>query len=93
MPTVEGAVCGDTRAPQTVPGLQEGEQSLLEDVEDSGEEEGERQEDEQFICQLPAVVLGDEFPPQLDGPRHGLKLLICLLDRPRGCCFKQGNKV
>lgn len=38
---MEGAVCGDTRAPQTVPGLQKGEQSLLEDVEDSGEEEGE----------------------------------------------------
>lgn len=63
--------------PQTVPGLQEGEQSLLDDVEDRGEEERHRQEDEQFVCELPAVVLGDEFPPQLDGARHGLKLLIC----------------
>lgn len=65
------------RAPQTVPGLQEGEQSLLDDVEDRGEEESQRQEDEQFVCELPAVVLGDEFPPQLDGPGHGLELLIC----------------
>lgn len=65
-----------------VPGLQEGEQSLLEDVENSGEEEGERQEDEQFVGELSAVVLGDQFPPELDGPRHGLKLVIGLLDCP-----------
>lgn len=65
-----------------VPGLQEGEQSLLKDVENCGEEEGERQEDEQFICELSAVVLGDEFPPELDGPRHGLKFVVGLLDCP-----------
>lgn len=81
------------RAPQTVPGLQEGEQSLLDNVEDRGEEERQRQEDEQFVCELPTVVLGDEFPTQLDGPRHGLELLICFLDSPRGCRFEKGNSV
>lgn len=80
-------------APVTVPGLQEGEESLLDDVEDCGEEECQRQEDEQFVCELPAVVLGDEFPPQLDGPRHGLELLIRFLDCPRGCCFEKENRV
>ncbi len=65
-----------------VPGLQEGEQSLLKDVENCGEEERERQEDEQFISELSAVVLGDEFPPELDGPRHGLKFVVGLLDCP-----------
>lgn len=76
-----------------VPGLQEGEQSLLEDVENSGEEEGERQEDEQFVGELSAVVLGDQFPPELDGPRHGLKLVIGLLDCPWGGCFKQDRRL
>lgn len=65
-----------------VPGLQEGEQSLLEDVENCGEEEGERQEDEKFVSELSAVVLGDEFSPQLDGPGHGFKFVISLLDGP-----------
>lgn len=80
------------RTLQTVPGLEEGEESLLDDVEDGGEEERQRQEDEQFVCELPAVVLGDEFPPQLDGPRHGLKLLVCFLDRPRGRRFEKGKQ-
>lgn len=79
---MESTVRGNGRAPQTVPGLQEGEQSFLEDVENCGEEEGERQEDEQFVSQLSTVVLGDEFPPQLYGPCHGLELIIGLLDRP-----------
>lgn len=64
-----------------VPGLQEGEQSLLQDVEDRGEEESQGQEDEQLVGELPAVVLGDEFSSQLNGPSHGLKLVIRLLDR------------
>lgn len=76
------ATRGNGRAPWKVPGLQEGEQSLLKDVENCGEKEGERQEDEQFICELSAVVLGDELPPELDGPRHGLKFVIGLLDCP-----------
>lgn len=79
---MEGAVCGNGRGSQVVPGLQEGEQSLLEDVENCGEEEGECQEDEQFISELSAVVLGYEFSPELDGPSHGLKFVISLLDRP-----------
>lgn len=68
-------LCGE------VPGLQEGEQPLLQDVEDRGEEEGQGQEDEQLVGELPAVVLGDEFSSQLNGPCHGLELVICLLDR------------
>lgn len=79
---MESTVCGNGRVPQKVPGLQEGEQSLLKDVENCGEEEGDCQEDEQFIGELSAVVLGDEFPPELDGPRHGLKLVVGLLDCP-----------
>lgn len=86
---MESAVCGKGRGPRAVPGLQEGEQPLLEDVENCGEEEGKRQEDEQFISQLSAVVLGDELPPQLDGPRHVLELVIGLLNRPRGGCCRQ----
>lgn len=60
--------------------LQKGEESLFEDVEHSGQEEGEGQEDEQLVRQLAAVVLGDQFPPQLDGPRHGLEFLVCFQD-------------
>lgn len=69
-------------APQKVPGLQEGEQPLLKDVENCGEEERESEEDEQLISELPAVVFGDEFPAELDGPRHGLKFIVGLLDCP-----------
>ena len=90
---MESTVCGKGRAPRIkVPGLQEGEQSLLEDVENCGEEEGERQEDEQFVGELSAVVLGDQFSPELDGPCHGLELVIGLLDCPWGGCFKTGEK-
>lgn len=71
----------------------EGEQSLLEDVENSTEKQSQCEEDEQFICQLPAVVLGDELPPELDGPCHGLELVIGLLDGPGGGCLKQQRKV
>ncbi|TNN47918.1 hypothetical protein EYF80_041861 [Liparis tanakae] len=70
--------------PDGVPGLQEGEQPLLQDVEDGGEEEGERQQEEELVRELPPVVLGEELPPQLDGPRHGPELLAALVDRPRG---------
>lgn len=76
-------MCGYGRGGSSeVPGLQEGEESLLKDVENCGEEESQRQEDEEFISQLPAVVLGDEFSPELDGPSHGLKFLVGLLDCP-----------
>lgn len=73
----------------SLPGLQEWEKSLLEDVKNGGEEESQCQEDEQFISELPAVVLGDEFPPELNGPRHGLKLLVRLLNRSRRGRFEQ----
>lgn len=82
----------ESSSKKRVPGLQEGEKSLLEDVENCGEEESQCQEDEQFVSELPAVVLGDEFSPELNGPRHGLELLICLLDCSRGGCFKQERK-
>lgn len=85
---MESTVCGDVSSSSEAPGLQEREQSLLKDVENCGEEEGERQEDEQFVSELPTVVLGDEFPAELNGPRHGLKLLVGFLDGPRGGCFK-----
>lgn len=68
--------------PRRYLGLQEGEQSLLENVENCGEEESQRQEDEQFVSELPAVVLGDEFSPELDGPSHGLEFFIGLVDCP-----------
>ena len=60
----------------------EGEQSLLEDVDDGGKEEGQAEEDEQLIGEFPAVVFGDEFPAQLNGPGHGLELLIGLQHCP-----------
>lgn len=64
------------------PGSQEGEQSLLQDVENRGQEECDSQEDEQFISELSTVVLSDELPAEVDRPRHGLKLIIGLLDGP-----------
>lgn len=64
--------------------LNEGEETFLEDVEDGGEEEGKSQEDEQLVCQLPSVVLQDEFPSQVDGSRHVFKLLIGFLHCPGG---------
>lgn len=60
--------------------LQKREESLFEDVEHCGQEEGEGQEDEQLVGQLAAVVLGDQLPSQLDGPRHGLEFLVCFQD-------------
>lgn len=56
--------------------LQEGKESFLEDVEHGGAEEGQGQEDEQLVRELPPVVLGDELPAQLDGASHGLELLV-----------------
>lgn len=70
-----------TQEPATLQS-QKGEEALFDDVEDSGQEEGEGQEDEQLVGQLPAVVLGDELPPQLDGARHGFKFLIGIQDSP-----------
>lgn len=89
---MESSVRAYGGASSEAPGLQEGEQSLLKDVEDCGEEEGECQEDEQFVSELPAVVLGNKFPPELNGPRHGLEFLIGLLHCPWGGCFKQKLK-
>lgn len=43
--------------------LNEREEAFLKDVEDSGEEEGQSQEDEQLVRQLPPVVFEDQFPP------------------------------
>lgn len=60
--------------------LQKWEESLFQDIEHCGQEEGEGQEDEQLVRQLPAVVLGDQLPSQLDRPRHGLEFLICFQD-------------
>ena len=68
-------------------GLEEEEESLLEDVEDCGEEQCESEEDEQFVSELPAVVLSDELSPQLDGSGHGLKLIVGLQDRLRRGCY------
>lgn len=64
--------------------LNEGEEAFLEDVEDSGKEEGQSQEDEQFVSQLSSVILKDQLPPQVDGSRHVFKLLIGFLYRPGG---------
>lgn len=71
-------ICASSEAP----GLQEWEKSLLKDVENCGEKQRERQEDEQLVSEFPAVVLGDELPAELDGPSHGPKLLIGFMDRP-----------
>lgn len=57
---------------------QKGEEPLFHNIEDCGEEKGQGKEDEQLVCQLPAVVLGDELSAQLDGPRHGLEFFICI---------------
>lgn len=43
--------------------LNEREEAFLKDVEDSGKEEGQSQEDEQLVRQLPPVVFEDQFPP------------------------------
>lgn len=64
--------------------LNEREETLLQDVEDGGEEQGHSQEDEQLVCQLPPVVLKDQFPPQVDGSCHVFKLLVGFLHRPGG---------
>lgn len=71
--------------------LQEGEQSFFEDVQNGGKEEGQCQENEQFISELSPVVLGNELPPQLDGSRHAFKFIIGLLDRPRRGSFQQNK--
>lgn len=62
--------------------LNEREETFLEDVEDGGEEEGQSQEDEQLVRQLSAVVLEDQLPPQVDGSRHVLELLVGFLHCP-----------
>lgn len=60
-------------------GLYEREEPFLEDVEDGGKEEGQSQEDEQFVCQLPPVVLEDQLPAEMDCSRHGFKLIVGFL--------------
>ena len=72
--------------------LQEGEESFFEDVQNGGEEKCKCQENEKFISELSSVVLGDEFPPELDGSRHGFKFIIRFLDRPRWGCFVNSKK-
>lgn len=78
--------------------LDEGEETFLQDVEDGGEEKGQSQEDEQLVRQLPPVILEDQFPAQVDGSCHVLKLLVGFLHRPgrSGCGEEQkeeGEKV
>lgn len=67
------------RAEKPAGGLDEGEEAFFEDVQDGGEEEGHGQEDQQFVRQLPPVVLEDQLPPKVDGSRHGSKLLVGFL--------------
>lgn len=64
--------------------LNEGKEAFLEDVKDSGEEEGQSQEDEQLVRQLPPVVLEDQLPAQVDGSSHVLKLLVGFQHCPGG---------
>lgn len=64
--------------------LNKREETLLKDVEDGGEEEGQSQEDEQLVRQLPPVILEDELPPQVDGSCHVSELLVGFLHRPGG---------
>lgn len=72
--------------------LNEREETFLEDVEDGGEEEGQSQEDEQLVRQLSAVVLEDQLPPQVDGSRHVLELLVGFLHCPGwGGCGEKAN--
>lgn len=59
-----------------------GEEALLEDVEDSGEEESQSKKNQQLVCQLTSVVLEDQFSAQMDGSRHAFELLVGFLDRP-----------
>lgn len=59
--------------------LNKRKEPFLKDVEDSGEEEGQSQEDEQLVGQLPPVVLEDQLPPKVDGSRHVFKLLVGFL--------------
>lgn len=62
--------------------LNEGKEAFLEDVKDCGEEEGQSQEDEQLVRQLPPVVLKNQLPPQVDGSSHVFKLLVGFLHCP-----------
>lgn len=64
--------------------LNKREKAFLQDVEDSGEEEGQSEEDEQLVCQFSPVVLEYEFPPQVDGSSHVFELFIGFLHRPGG---------
>lgn len=75
--------------------LDEGEESLFEDVEHSGQEERQRQEDEQLVSELTAVVLEDELPAQVDVSRHAPELLIGLLHRLGGgdCRERSGGEI
>lgn len=59
--------------------LDKREEAFLEDVEDGSEEECQSQEDEQLVRQLPAVVLEDQLPTEVDGSRHVFKLLVGFL--------------
>lgn len=96
---VQRAACGNMHKPEGERSshivfffLQEGKESFFEDVQNSGQKKCQCQENEKFIGELSAVVLGDEFPPELDGSRHGFKFIISLLDRPRWGCFEQSKK-
>lgn len=64
--------------------LNEGEETFLKDVENSSEEEGQSQEDQQLVRQLPTVVLQDQLPSQVDGSCHVFKLLVGFLHCPGG---------
>lgn len=61
--------------------LYERKEPLLEDVEDGGKEEGQCQEDEQLVCQLPPVVLENQLAAEVDCSRHVFKLIVGFLYR------------
>lgn len=64
--------------------LNKGKETFLKDVEDCCKEEGQSEEDEQFVGQFPPVVLQDQFPPQVNGSCHIFKFFICFQHSPGG---------
>ena len=63
---------------------QEREESFFQNVQHRGQKERDCQEDEQLVGELAPVVLGDELAAQLNGPGHGLELLVGLQHRSGG---------
>lgn len=47
---------------------QKWKEPFFQNIEDCSKKEGQRKENEKFVCQLSAIIFCDELPSQLDGP-------------------------